>query len=58
MNFSLSVGSNAQSVTCIALASEGLLQKCMLIKGDKNMISSKGREVKRKTCHLDALNNF
>lgn len=41
-----------------ALASEGLLQKCMPIKGDKNMINSKGREVKGKTRLLDTLNNF
>ena len=58
MNFPLSIWGKAQSVTCVALASEGLLQNCMLIKGDKNMWNSKGREVKGKTCLLDTLNNF
>jgi hypothetical protein len=58
MNLSLSILGNAQSMPCVALPSEGLLQKCMFIKGDKDMINSKGREVKEKTCLLDTLNNF
>jgi hypothetical protein len=55
MNFSLSIRGNEQSVTCVTLESEGLLQKCMLIKGDKNMMDSKSREVKGKMCLLGTL---